>query len=270
MVAIGRKRSKSVENGRNQSKTKEIGRKRTKLVENGGGYGLLKAVVVEVASWKIMLEKKSFDNTPQATIVKEYSIASFHKPSFLQRCFASISNANKMRTISTSGLRFRPTSLAGRTSVQSEQQFQPANNFNNGLSGTPGFGSPYEDLLLHRKHHIRPFMLKPHMLFPDNDTLQEDRLEYGYGAPLTFTEKTQTYEVHHHLAAPSTTATSTVDPLHDTNDSLVSMWIFMRPSLPKTCGELLMLILPPWSGWEPFEKISSMDNKDAGITTTRQ
>ncbi|GJT84807.1 hypothetical protein Tco_1066524 [Tanacetum coccineum] len=84
MVEIGRKRSKSVKNGRsqrksfengqkqsksveicrNRSKTVETGRKRlksakwSKTVKNGGGCGLPKAVVVEVASWKIMLEKK--------------------------------------------------------------------------------------------------------------------------------------------------------------------------------------------------------------------
>ncbi|GJW07832.1 hypothetical protein Tco_1570255 [Tanacetum coccineum] len=55
--------------------------------------------------------------------------------------------------------------------------------------------------------------------------LDLDKLNYNSWSSL-FQRFCKTYEVHHHLAAPSTTATSTVDPLHDTNDSLVVMWIY--------------------------------------------
>nr|GEW38585.1 zinc finger, CCHC-type [Tanacetum cinerariifolium] len=58
MVENRRNRSNSIEIGRKRTKTVEIGQKRPKSVENGGGCGLPKAVVVEVTSWKIMLEKK--------------------------------------------------------------------------------------------------------------------------------------------------------------------------------------------------------------------
>ncbi|GJY04904.1 putative reverse transcriptase domain-containing protein [Tanacetum coccineum] len=55
--------------------------------------------------------------------------------------------------------------------------------------------------------------------------LDLDKLNYNSWSAL-FQRFCRTYEVHHHLSAPPTTETSTIDPLHETNDSLVVMWIY--------------------------------------------
>nr|GEY74758.1 putative reverse transcriptase domain-containing protein [Tanacetum cinerariifolium] len=70
--------------------------------------------------------------------------------------------------------------------------------------------------------------------------------------------------VHHHLAVPSTIKTSTIDPLHDTIDSLVVMWIYSTISskLVEMIVDIDSTIHGIWKHLkEPFH-----DNKDARIT----
>ncbi|GJS89869.1 hypothetical protein Tco_0772505, partial [Tanacetum coccineum] len=55
--------------------------------------------------------------------------------------------------------------------------------------------------------------------------LDLDKLNYNSWSSL-FHRFCKTYEVHHHLDTRPTTITSTADPLHDSNDSLVVMWIY--------------------------------------------
>ncbi|PWA62390.1 hypothetical protein CTI12_AA359560 [Artemisia annua] len=55
--------------------------------------------------------------------------------------------------------------------------------------------------------------------------LDLDKLNYNSWSNL-FKRFCKTYDVHHHLEAPASTSTAQPDPLHDTNDSLVFMWMY--------------------------------------------
>ncbi|GJU32996.1 ribonuclease H-like domain-containing protein [Tanacetum coccineum] len=93
--------------------------------------------------------------------------------------------------------------------------------------------------------------------------LDLDKLNYNSWSSL-FQRFCKTYEVHHHLAAPSTTATSTVDPLHDTNDSLVVMWIYATIS-PKLVEMIVDVDSTAHGVWNRLKDLFH-DNKDARIT----
>ncbi|GJV99384.1 WRKY family transcription factor [Tanacetum coccineum] len=75
----------------------------------------------------------------------------------------------------------------------------------------------------------------------------------------------KTYDVHHNLEAPSTsTSTSTVvDPLHESNDSLVVMWIYSTIS-PKHAD---MIIDDSATGRDVWKRLTDIfhDNKDARV-----
>ncbi|GJU78727.1 ribonuclease H-like domain-containing protein [Tanacetum coccineum] len=73
----------------------------------------------------------------------------------------------------------------------------------------------------------------------------------------------QTYEVHHHLAAPPAT-TSTIDPLYETNDSLVVMWIYSTIS-PKLVEMIVDVDSTTHGVWKRLKDLFH-DNKDARIT----
>ncbi|GKC57008.1 hypothetical protein Tco_1084606 [Tanacetum coccineum] len=93
--------------------------------------------------------------------------------------------------------------------------------------------------------------------------LDLDKLNYNSWSSL-FQRFCKTYEVHHHLAAPSTTATSTVDPLHDTNDSLVVMWIYATIS-PKLVEMIVDVDSTAHGVWNRLKDLFH-DNKDARVT----
>ncbi|GJY62275.1 ribonuclease H-like domain-containing protein [Tanacetum coccineum] len=93
--------------------------------------------------------------------------------------------------------------------------------------------------------------------------LDLDKLNYNSWSSL-FQRFCKTYEVHHHLAAPSTTATSTVDPLHDTSDSLVVMWIYATIS-PKFVEMIVDVDSTAHGVWNRLKYLFH-DNKDARIT----
>ncbi|GJT64472.1 WRKY family transcription factor [Tanacetum coccineum] len=93
--------------------------------------------------------------------------------------------------------------------------------------------------------------------------LDLDKLNYNSWSSL-FQRFCKTYEVHHHLAAPLTTATSTVDPLHDTNDSLVVMWIYATIS-PKLVEMIVDVDSTANGVWNRLKDLFH-DNKDARIT----
>ncbi|GJT78295.1 WRKY family transcription factor [Tanacetum coccineum] len=90
--------------------------------------------------------------------------------------------------------------------------------------------------------------------------LDLDKLNHNSWSSL-FQRFCKTYEVHRHLDAPPTTTTSTVDPLHDTNDSLVVMWICSTIS-PKLVEMMLILIYPHKCVWKRLKDLFH-DNKDA-------
>ncbi|GKE93750.1 hypothetical protein Tco_1574845, partial [Tanacetum coccineum] len=74
----------------------------------------------------------------------------------------------------------------------------------------------------------------------------------------------KTYEVHHHLDTPPTTITSTADPLHDSNDSLVVMWIYSTIS-PKLLEMIVNVDSTAHGVWKRLKDLFH-DNKDARIT----
>ncbi|GKF76610.1 hypothetical protein Tco_0229080, partial [Tanacetum coccineum] len=66
------------------------------------------------------------------------------------------------------------------------------------------------------------------------------------------------------ILPPPTTATSTVDPLHDTNDSLVVMWIYLTIS-PKLVEMIVDVDSTAHGVWKRLKDLFH-DNKDARIT----
>ncbi|GKB23290.1 WRKY family transcription factor [Tanacetum coccineum] len=74
----------------------------------------------------------------------------------------------------------------------------------------------------------------------------------------------KTYEVHHHLDTPPTTITSTADPLHDLNDSLVVMWIYSTIS-PKLVEMIVDVDSTAHGVWKRLKDLFH-NNKDARIT----
>ncbi|GJV42363.1 WRKY family transcription factor [Tanacetum coccineum] len=74
----------------------------------------------------------------------------------------------------------------------------------------------------------------------------------------------KTYEVHHHHDAPPTTIASTVDPIHETNDSLVVMWIYSTIS-PKLVEMVVDVVSTAYGVWKKLKDLF-LDNKDARIT----
>nr|GEU31584.1 WRKY family transcription factor [Tanacetum cinerariifolium] len=69
---------------------------------------------------------------------------------------------------------------------------------------------------------------------------------------------------HHHLDTPPTTITSTADPLHDSNDSLVVMWIYSTIS--SKLVEMIVDVDSTSHGvWKRLKDLFH-DNKDARIT----
>ncbi|GKA62259.1 Toll/interleukin-1 receptor domain-containing protein [Tanacetum coccineum] len=72
----------------------------------------------------------------------------------------------------------------------------------------------------------------------------------------------KTYEVHHHLEAPATTTTST-DPLHESNDSLMVMWIYSTIS-PKLVDMIVDDSTTAHGVWKRLQNIFH-DNKDARV-----
>ncbi|GJY93474.1 WRKY family transcription factor [Tanacetum coccineum] len=93
--------------------------------------------------------------------------------------------------------------------------------------------------------------------------LDLDKLNYNSWS-LLFQRFCKTYEVHHHLDAPRATNTSIIDPLHDSNDSLVVMWIYSAIS-----SKLVEMIVDVDSiahgVWKRLKDLFH-DNKDARIT----
>nr|GEX28035.1 probable (S)-N-methylcoclaurine 3'-hydroxylase isozyme 2 [Tanacetum cinerariifolium] len=73
----------------------------------------------------------------------------------------------------------------------------------------------------------------------------------------------ETYDVHHHLEARSSTSTSTIDPLHDSNDSLVVMWIYLNTS-PKLVNMIIDDSATAHGVWKRLTDIFH-GNKDARV-----
>ncbi|PWA54856.1 hypothetical protein CTI12_AA432220 [Artemisia annua] len=92
--------------------------------------------------------------------------------------------------------------------------------------------------------------------------LDLDKLNYNSWSNL-FRRFCRTYDVHHHLDAPASTGTSSPDPLHETNDSLVVMWIYSTIS-PKLVD---MVIDDSTKAHEVWKKLQDLfhDNKTARI-----
>ncbi|GJS09674.1 hypothetical protein Tco_0366470 [Tanacetum coccineum] len=90
--------------------------------------------------------------------------------------------------------------------------------------------------------------------------LDLDKLNYNSWSSL-LKHFCKTYEVHHHLDAPSTTTTSTVAPLHESNDSLVVMWIYSTIS-PKLVDMIVDDDTTAHGVWKRLKGLFH-DNKDA-------
>ncbi|GKE19514.1 WRKY family transcription factor, partial [Tanacetum coccineum] len=93
--------------------------------------------------------------------------------------------------------------------------------------------------------------------------LDLDKLNYN-SWNLLFKRFCKTYEVHHHLDVPSTTTTSTIDPLDESNDSLVIMWIYSTIS-PKLVDMIVDDDTTVYGLWKRLKDLFH-DNKDARIT----
>ncbi|GKC00478.1 WRKY family transcription factor, partial [Tanacetum coccineum] len=95
--------------------------------------------------------------------------------------------------------------------------------------------------------------------------LDLDKLNYNAWSAL-FTRFCRTYKVHHHLDAPTTTETSnsTIDPLHESNDSLVVMWMYSTIS-PKLVE---MVVDDDTSSHGVWKRLTDLfqNNKDARVT----
>ncbi|PWA91367.1 hypothetical protein CTI12_AA090730 [Artemisia annua] len=92
--------------------------------------------------------------------------------------------------------------------------------------------------------------------------LDLDKLNYNSWSNL-FKRFCKTYEVHHHLEAPASTSTAPPDPSHDTNDSLVIMWLYSTIS-PKLVD---MVIDDSTKAHEVWKKLRDLfhDNKASRI-----
>ncbi|GJY55718.1 WRKY family transcription factor [Tanacetum coccineum] len=95
--------------------------------------------------------------------------------------------------------------------------------------------------------------------------LDLDKLNYNTWSAL-FKRFCRTYKVQHHLDAPATTKTSnsTIDPLHESNDSLVVMWIYSTIS-PKLVE---MVVDDDTSAHGIWKRLKDLfhNNKDARVT----
>ncbi|GKE17283.1 Toll/interleukin-1 receptor domain-containing protein, partial [Tanacetum coccineum] len=92
--------------------------------------------------------------------------------------------------------------------------------------------------------------------------LDLDKLNYNSWSAL-FQRFCRTYEVHQHLEVPSTTATSAVDLLHETNDSLVVMWMYLTIS-----SKLVEMVLDVDTVHGVWKRLKDLfhNNKDARVT----
>ncbi|GKA29286.1 WRKY family transcription factor [Tanacetum coccineum] len=90
-----------------------------------------------------------------------------------------------------------------------------------------------------------------------------DKLNYNSWSFL-FKRFCRTYEVQHHLEAHPTTATSVIDPLHESNDSLVVMWMYSTIS-PKLVE---MVVDDGTSAHGVWKRLKDLfhNNKDARVT----
>ncbi|GJW91786.1 WRKY family transcription factor [Tanacetum coccineum] len=93
--------------------------------------------------------------------------------------------------------------------------------------------------------------------------LDIDKLNYNSWSSL-FIRFCHTYEVQHHLEAPLITATYVIDPLHESNDSLVVMWIYSTIS-PKLVE---MVVDDGTSAYGVWKRLKDLfhNNKDARVT----
>ncbi|GJV58864.1 hypothetical protein Tco_1464964 [Tanacetum coccineum] len=92
--------------------------------------------------------------------------------------------------------------------------------------------------------------------------LDHDKLNYNSWSAL-FQRFFRTYKVHHHLSEPPTTATSTIDPLHETNDSLVVIWIYATIS-PKLVEMVVDVDMSAHGIWKQLKDLFH-NNKDARV-----
>ncbi|GKA27476.1 WRKY family transcription factor [Tanacetum coccineum] len=93
--------------------------------------------------------------------------------------------------------------------------------------------------------------------------LDLDKLNYNSWSAL-FQRFCRTFEVHNHLEAPPTTESSTIDPLHETNDSLVVMWMYSTIS-PKLVEMVVDVDTPAHGVWKRPKDLFH-NNKDARVT----
>ncbi|GJT81817.1 ribonuclease H-like domain-containing protein [Tanacetum coccineum] len=93
--------------------------------------------------------------------------------------------------------------------------------------------------------------------------LDLDKLNYNSWSAL-FQRFCRTYEVHHHLQAPSTTTTFAIDSLHENNDSLVVMWMYSTIS-PKLVDMVVDVDTSAHDVWKRLKDLFH-NNKDARVT----
>ncbi|GJS39164.1 WRKY family transcription factor [Tanacetum coccineum] len=93
--------------------------------------------------------------------------------------------------------------------------------------------------------------------------LDLDKLNYNSWSAL-FQRFCRTYEVHKHLEKPPTTAPSTLDLLHETNDSLVVMWMDLTIS-PKLVEMVVDVDSSAYGVWTRLKDLFH-NNKDARVT----
>ncbi|GJW49792.1 WRKY family transcription factor [Tanacetum coccineum] len=93
--------------------------------------------------------------------------------------------------------------------------------------------------------------------------LDLDKLNYNSWSAL-FQCFCRTYEVHHHLEAPPITKPSTIDPLHETNDSLVVMWMYST-IYPKLMEMVIDVDTSAYGIWKRLRDLFH-NNKDARVT----
>ncbi|GJX25510.1 Toll/interleukin-1 receptor domain-containing protein [Tanacetum coccineum] len=93
--------------------------------------------------------------------------------------------------------------------------------------------------------------------------LDLDKLNYNSWSSL-FKRFCRTYEVQHHLEALPTTATSVNDPLHESNDSLVVMWMYSTIS-PKLVEMVVDDDTFAHGVWKRLKDLFH-NNKDARVT----
>ncbi|PWA71279.1 hypothetical protein CTI12_AA285250 [Artemisia annua] len=92
--------------------------------------------------------------------------------------------------------------------------------------------------------------------------LDLDKLNYNSWSNL-FKRFCRTYDVVHHLDKPASTSTSQPDPFHETNDSLVVMWMYSTIS-PKLVD---MVIDDTTKAHEVWERLRALfhDNKASRV-----